>query len=232
MSEFFGKFPTISYTFDGVNYERITNLLFRTKLYDYIQNFTTIYYNYTLRDGETPPIVAEKYYGDPEAHWLVMYVNGVYDPVFDWMLSQDTFNNYIINKYGSVASAMSTIHHRSKIITTVNTDGTETTKTYVVDESDPRVDAGDSSLPYDTYENLPDLQDLNPKGTFPDGSGVNVYITKSEISCYDWENQQNEAKRDIKLIDKVYWPQIKAEFQAITNLANPRNSYIRQIKTV
>lgn len=187
---------------------------------------------YTLRDGETPEIVAEKYYGTPEAHWLVMYANNVVDPQFDWLLSQDEFNNYITAKYGSISNAMSQVHHYSKVIETIDSKtGTATFRSYEIDFTDPRTVPGDTSLPYDTYSNLPDFFDVNPQGKFVDGSGETMYITRSITYCYDYEDNLNETKRNIRLIRKEYWPEVQAEFLALAKAASPdQYQYLRQIK--
>jgi len=235
MSNFFSKFPLTTYSFDpkGQNIDMITNILFRTKLFGYIRNNTTAYYDYTLKEYETPEIIAEKYYGTPDAYWLVLYANDVVDPQYDWLLDTNSFNEYIISKYGSIANAMTQVHHYQKIIQTVDSGtGISTFKSYEVDLSDPRTIPGDTTLPYDTYDNLAGFYDVNPQGTFSDGSGMQMFITKNSVSCYDYEYDLNEAKRSIKLIRKEYWPQIQNEFQAIVNAASPSKSYIRTIKSV
>ena len=236
MSSFFGKFPTLLYNLDGLNTNQIvvTNLLYRTHLLPSIANNTSNYYLYTLKDGETPEIVAEKYYGNPEAHWLVMYANNVVDPQFDWLLTQDEFNAYIKAKYGSISQAMGKVHHYNKVIETIDSKtGLVSFNSYEIDFADNRSVVGDSTLPYSTYSNLPDFFDVNPKGKFKDGSGETMYITRSITYCYDWEDAQNENKRNIKLIRKEYWPQIQAEFLALSKSASPdQYQYLRQIKQV
>ena len=42
--------------------------------------------------------------------------NDIYDPVFDWPLGSKQFENYIINKYGSIDSALTTVKYYYQII--------------------------------------------------------------------------------------------------------------------
>ena len=68
----------------------------------------TVYDYYDIVAGETPEIVAEKIYGNPQYHWIVMLVNERYDYLNDWPLTQPNLDQYIIDKYGDTAND---IHH-------------------------------------------------------------------------------------------------------------------------
>ena len=79
---YFNKFPSILYDFDigsktsVIQVKDITrNIRFRR---DVLANIT-IYDEYDVLDGETPEIIAEKVYGNPQYHWIVMLINDVYD---------------------------------------------------------------------------------------------------------------------------------------------------------
>jgi hypothetical protein len=80
------------------------NIRFRR---DVLANIT-IYDYYDVIDGETPEIVAEKFYGNAQYHWIVMLVNERYDYLKEWPLTQPNLDQYVIDKYGSSANS---IHH-------------------------------------------------------------------------------------------------------------------------
>jgi hypothetical protein len=68
----------------------------------------TVYDEYDIVDGETPEIIAEKIYGNPEYHWIVMLANDRYDYRKDFPLTYVDLQKYIEDKYGNDADA---IHH-------------------------------------------------------------------------------------------------------------------------
>jgi hypothetical protein len=52
-----------------------------------------------------------------------------------------------------------------------------------------------------------------------DGNTVQIVTTKNAVSYYDYEEEQNEAKREIKIINAAYALQIEQElFSILTNV--------------
>lgn len=139
MAKYFDKFPLIPYNIAGTKpneYQAATNIFFRLRfLRGVLSNFSA-YLDYIVQDGDTPEILAEKIYGDPEAHWMILYANDIVDPQFDWPLSNRDFNNYINAKYGSSANAQIQIHHYEKVIErTESVSGLKTTTRFNIDYS-------------------------------------------------------------------------------------------------
>lgn len=124
MSRFFDKFPLVQYTINRQlfsEYDIATNLLFRIGIIkEVMENNINAYYLYAVLDGDRPEIIAEKVYGDAEAHWIILYANDIYDPYYDWPMDSRTFDNYITDKYGSIAWAQTNYHHYEKVITREN----------------------------------------------------------------------------------------------------------------
>lgn len=77
------------------------NIRFRKEI---LSNITTYDY-YDIKDGETPEILAEKIYGSPQYHWVIMLANNRIDYVSDWPLTYVALQQYIQEKYGSQADA-------------------------------------------------------------------------------------------------------------------------------
>jgi hypothetical protein len=53
-----------------------------------------------IRDGDTPEIIADKFYGSPMYHWIVMLTNERYDYVNDFPLPIFELEKHIEDKYG------------------------------------------------------------------------------------------------------------------------------------
>jgi len=109
---YFENFPKILYEIDvnkvptAIHMTDITrNIRFRR---DVLSNIT-VFDEYDLLDGETPEHVAEKIYGNPHYHWIVMLSNDRYDYINDFPLTQIILEKYIIDKYG--IEHIHSIHH-------------------------------------------------------------------------------------------------------------------------
>lgn len=76
-----------------------------------LQNIT-LFDEYDIKEGETPEIIAEKYYGNPELHWVIMLVNEKYDYLNDFPLTTQELYEFTIEKYG--LENINQIHHYEK----------------------------------------------------------------------------------------------------------------------
>jgi hypothetical protein len=93
------------------------NVRFRKEI---LQNIS-LYDQYDIRDGETPEIIAEKVYGSPSYHWVIMLANQRYDYVNDWPLSTHNLEDHITLKYG-VGNEYDTHHYVDSAGYIVNSD--------------------------------------------------------------------------------------------------------------
>ncbi len=101
MTAFFKDFPTIFY-----NGQQAKNLLARAKFTPETKKDMSIYYPYTIKDSiSRPDVLANSYYDDPFADWLIYFANDVVDPYYDLGLDQENFDRYITDKYGSIQLA-------------------------------------------------------------------------------------------------------------------------------
>lgn len=224
---FFQKFPVIPYDINRStfsNYETVTNVFFRLRMVQELLNNISAYYEYTIKDGDTPEILAEKIYGDAEAHWIILMANNIVDAQYDWPLDKPSFLNYIKKKYGSIANAKSQIHHYEKVIQREESKSNITTETrFQIDEDTLLEDSLD--VPYDSYTSL--AEDQYVEGfNMPDGSTVIQTSFRDRITNWDWEVQQNEAKRQIKVIKKEYYGRIISEFDA--HMKNSNTPFLRR----
>jgi hypothetical protein len=90
---YFNKFPSLNYSFDnGVTTKVAVDILKRIGFKDSIKNETELFTDYEVLDGETPEMVAEKIYGDPSLHWIIIIMNDIVNPYYDWPLSSRVLN--------------------------------------------------------------------------------------------------------------------------------------------
>lgn len=174
----------------------VTNLLARVNIVSSMLNDPLIFYTYDIQEGDTPEIIAHKYYDDMEKFWIVLMSNQTFDPQWDWPLTSSVFNDYLIQKYGE--SHINEINHYEKIITTtdVNTR-TITTQNIVIDE--------------DTYNNLADST-----VTYTTITGdVVVKTSRNAVDNFAYEYLSNESKRNIKILNKNYADRLEVEFRKL-----------------
>ena len=99
--------PTVAYDVDGTNVQRTAvNVLKRVKLRADALTDGAIFYNYQMQEGDTPEIIADKYYGSAQYHWVVMLMNNIVDHTYDFSLSDANFESYINKEYGSYIRAV------------------------------------------------------------------------------------------------------------------------------
>jgi len=184
----------------------LTNLLQRVEVIPQLLSNPLIFYSYDIQEGDTPEIIANKYYGDPYRYWLVLFANQIMDPQWQWPLTSQQFSLYLNDKYSSVAGSntvlsytQSTIYQYNKTITTTDSISSNTTSvTIVVDQP--------------TYLLT---QTGTTTQTFSDGNSVTETITKNPVSIYDYEISVNEAKRNIQLINKNYASDFEKQLQSL-----------------
>lgn len=228
MSRFLDRFPKIPYDInrgDHTEYDKITDLTFRFSFFKDILSNVGAYYHYTIQEGDTPEILADKVYGNPEAYWIILYANNIYDPQFDWPLDKTPFQKYLVGKYGSIENAKNTMHHYEKVIVRRVNQSNEVffTDRQVVNYT--KYTNNDLTVPYDYYTNLAETQSVRTFNIA--GKTVEEITNRLAVSCYDYEMEMNENRREINIIKSDYYGQIMEEFKKMTGSTE---SFIRRLK--
>ena len=174
----------------------VTNLLARVNIVAGMLTDPLLFYAYDIQDGDNPEIIAHKYYGDMERFWIVLLSNQIFDPQWDWPLSNIVFNQYMNEKY--TAEQLTETNYFEKIITQTDVvTRIVTTQNIVIDE--------------DTYNNL---ADSTTTYTFPSGDVI-VDIKRNTVNNFTYEYNLNESKRNIKLLNKDYADRLEIEFRKL-----------------
>ncbi len=174
MANYFRNIPKVNYDIFGAepnNYRSVTNIMKKIKFKPKVLEDISDYYPYYVKEGERPDIVSHQKYGTVAYAYLIMLINDIYDPLFDWPLDSQQFEKYLTNKYGSVSAAMGETKYYYQII---------------------RAEVARTG----TSERVPEVKFIVDETTY-DALDAGDRTTKT---AYEWEDELNDDKRDIKLI--------------------------------
>lgn len=210
MPTYFRQVPNFEYvsrTADTKNiseYRTVKNLFKRGKLRDDILGDLTFFTKYQIIGDDRPDNVAFEVYGDETLDWLILLSNNILNVQTEWPLTQDSFQNFLINKYGSDEKIFG-IHHY------------ETTQ--VIDSSGVIiVPAGltvDSNYSVEYYDSI-----------------LESYITKTNIvipvTNYDYESKIENAKRNIFVLKGDYLNLVLNDLDEIMPYKEGSTQYISE----
>lgn len=219
MAKYFNYFPTTYYTNSDSStaLDTVTNIIARFAFENELKENTSIFYPYDVQDGETPEMIANKYYGSPEKHWIILLFNDIIDPQYDWPLDQRTLIKYINDKYADNGARHSPYltgiqwaqdaGNVKAYYKTVTRLSSKPTKNQIVEKI--QIDAN-------THTNLPVTTTTY---TLQDGSVTTETISKTTQTYYDYEVELNDAKRTIRLLKAEYVTEngLMNEFKRVIN---------------
>ena len=178
MANYFRNLPRVGYDINGTgkdSFVSVTNIMKRVKFKPSVLEDISNYYPYFVKEGERPDIIAHAQYNNVGYAYLILLVNDIYDPNFDWPLSSQIFEKFIINKYGSVPLAIAGVKNYYQIV---------------------RAEVARTG----TSERVPEVKFAVDETTFNAlDSG-----DRSTLSDYDHEVELNDAKREIRLINPSF----------------------------
>lgn len=212
MANYFAKFPQFFYSYNDFNTaDLVTNIMARFSLEKETKENTAVYYEYDVIEGDTPEIVASKIYESPERHWIVLMMNDIVDPEFDWPLKESNVVKLIDSKYSANASAGQTgldwAKNNVQAYYKVETKTVVSTGQYSVDKI--QVDAN-------TYANI---VVSNITHTLEEGTQLNVVVSKESKNYYDYEIDTNEDKRNIILLREQFVPLAIRDLKTVFNMS-------------
>ena len=244
---YFANFPKIYYDFpkddSTTTLQVLTDITANVRIRKQVLENITIYDEYDIRDGETPEIIAEKIYGNPELHWIIMLVNQRYDYLKDFPMTSFELEEYTNYTYGQ--ENIYNYHHYEK--DNVIVDGRAAVKIpnnviASIKIHDYIIGASASGRVESIGTNTVNV--LMTNGRFNDGDLVTLSglrtneITEKKIftriinfniptngftisdgyfpiTNYEYEINENEKKRRIKLISKQLVDQLISEFKSL-----------------
>jgi hypothetical protein len=198
---YFNTFPVTIY-----NNVLVRNIIARVKVFERAKRLNTIFYQYRVKDGERPDMIAHDYYGNSNYFWIIYLVNDIVDPYFDWPMSQRTFDRYIVEKYGSMAAAQAEIVKYRKLDTAYYLHNTLpsvilTATDYATLSAAEKVNYTQQNQTDDVFI-TPDTWDRMEAGERDDYEAV---------YAYNMEFEANEDKRNIRLLNLDYVNRIEED---------------------
>jgi hypothetical protein len=214
MAKYFNYFPKTFYSLEdkGSNFNTVTNVIARFAFEEKLKENSAAFYKYQIKDSDTPEIIASKYYDNPERHWIVLLFNNIIDPQWDWPLTDRRLNEFIDNKYStpeyadtantsvsglSWAKNVNNVYAYYKTVTYITSEKTEVMK-YEID-----------------YLNYILIVPTTGIYRVDDGTSVTINESSDIKTYYQYEVEENEKKREIKLLKSEFVPAVEKEFKRI-----------------
>ena len=105
---YFKPFPTIDYDPTGNNnHKTIKDILIRVKIKDAVKQNRAVFSKHDVKEGQRPEDVAFEQYGDAQLHWIVLMMNEMVNPYYDWPMGLRDLEKFVAAKYSNVNA----IHH-------------------------------------------------------------------------------------------------------------------------
>ena len=225
---YFKSFPYTLYSLDNTStIQVVTNITTRVALSDEVKNNLALFDQYDVRDGETPELVADKFYKNSELHWLVLHYNDIIDPRFDWPLSTNNLKNYVAGKYVSSDG----VHHYEDnnlnytngniILMSSGTFGNFNVNDAIINS----INIGTGYIT--TKHNNSNIIITVTTGGFITGDQIKLatnnsitstitstaVITGTPITNLVYEDEVNESKRRIKILKASYVDAVVSDFK-------------------
>ena len=172
---YFSSFPVIPYDSKGdLQFKDVTNLLRRIGMRTKLKTNTFLYDTYSVKEGETPEMIAHKLYGDPQLHWIILLINEITDRYHQWPMTGGQFLDYLNDKYSNPDG----IHHY------------ETTQT-----------SGDTKVKIEVENDVDE----------------DAYTGLTPITNREYEENEQDKRRQIRLVDPSFVEQFVDEFKKLMN---------------
>jgi hypothetical protein len=179
----FESFPRIAYTLnDGDTEEVVVDIFKRVVLSKEFQENTSYFETYDIQHGETPEELSYRFYGTQNLHWLVLMVNNIIDPRFEWPISEENLVKSVEAKYGTQKD----IFTRNRAL---DAKGYQVETFFVLTEDSTHKN------PKKLIIESPDEFGINQPVIYQESAKISRYETNYEV-----EQNKNESYRSIKIL--------------------------------
>lgn len=231
--DFFSRFPKVIVTSGGKPIV-ITDFLRRITMSESFTTNAVVMDNYLIRDGETPELVSNIFYGTPKYHWVILMVNNITNPREEWPIPDATITEVVYDKYDFLISVPeSSEYHVDDVITSDN-GGVFIVKKIIDNTIHMRSQVGKILLTTTNLlnntttevEELAIVSVIDPEeATHHYYDTVLGYVVDEDysvntisVSNYVYEVEKNDEKRNIQLLNSQYIQQLETQFaNLITN---------------
>jgi len=141
--------------------------------------------------------------------------NDIVDPQYDWPLSYPNFIKYVNNKYSANGASNTTVQSGltwSQSENNVHSYYKVITKKFVLTTVDNKTINEKIQVTANAYANVI-VSSTNY--TLDNGKQINETISKEKLTYYEYEEQENENKRTIKILKSEFAMPVMEEFKRI-----------------
>jgi len=195
MPRYFRYFPKVKHS-----EQLLLDITKRVKFKSTLAENARVYLPYTISNDQTCEELAQLYYGDVNLVWMIYLANDMLDPYQDWPMEQENFYDYLGDKYKEeykTSTGSDTAPRQSVLDWTMNEGITDNVLYYENSDGD--------KISLETYT-------LGP--TFDNDFDADEW---SKMTVFTVENEANENKRQIQVINKIYADQVDREFKRLMN---------------
>ena len=208
MSNYFRQVPDLEYVSrskDAIigEYSKVKNLFKRGKLREDIFQNLSFFTKYNIKGSDRPDNVAFKIYGDSDLDCVVLICNNILNVQSEWPMTQEVFDEYVLDKYGDYDTLYNGVHHY-ETLEVKNSLGV------VVLPAGLQVDSDYTLTFYD--------------------SEINGYTFKTDIvvpvTNYEYEENLETNKRTIFVLKPRYLNVVKDDLEEIMTYEKGSTQYV------
>jgi len=230
--DYFSRFPAVLVQSNNKPII-ITDFLRRVSLSEKFRENTVFMDQHLVKDGETPEMVSNLFYGKPMYHWLVLLVNDITNPREEWPIPDAQVTDLVYLKYDFKIEVPDSSEYAADDVITSDNDGKFLVTKIVDDVVHMRSQVGKIILTTDNVLNniTQETEDLPISSvTDPEEDVHHYYDTEigyivdegysastNPVTNYQHEVDVNDAKRPIKVLSSLY---VEAVVQQFTDLIN------------
>ena len=214
MASYFRNVPNFEYvnrlpdSHSSSEYIEVKNLFKRGKIKDDIFKEVTYFTKYNIKGDDRPDNVAFDVYQDSTLDWVILLSNNIINVQNEWPLTQESFENYLLNKYGNHQNIHGPHHYESKEIK--NSLGSVILK---------------KGLEVPQYFSMKFL-DAN-LGTYTEIGGAGDLIT-TEVTNYEYEVNLQDERRHIYILKQNYLNIILTDIDRIMPYKTGSTQYVSE----
>ena len=189
----------ISYPFSESDFVVAKNFFRRYKINEDVFQYAVFFKKYTIKDGERPETLAEKFYGNQFYDWVILLTNNMVNAQYDWPRTNYEIYRIVEEEFDDPYSEIS--HYKIKETIGHYQAGLHVDKTF-----------------YDSTHKL------NIGGSVQIKNGNEI---ASPITVAEYYQEENEKKREIYLLKSRFLEPFVKDFKK-QNLYKKDDNYITQ----
>ena len=190
------------------DYVKVKNLFKKGKLRNDIFQDVTVFTKYQITGDDRPDNVAYEVYDNPDLDWVILLSNNIVNIQTEWPLPQNDFDKLLLSRYKTYENLYSGIHHYETTEVT-NSQGVVIVPAGLYVAPDYKTEY------YDYYQD----------------SLVTVQDAVKPVTNYEYEEEQENKKRNIFILKNKYLGIVLDDMQDIMPYKNGSTQYVsRTIK--